>query len=348
MIPYHLRHVLRGILIRALISGTVTAFYMYLFVHRDLISIATGLFIGGLILILLEIYSMTLFERYIKRKNLTIVLTVNTLVYALTILAIAILGVGVFYLNSRFSLLFSNIAAIKGYFLAGLAFGLLVSLGFNFVSIVSTIIGRNTLARLFLGRYRKPHEVERIVMFLDVRSSTTLAERIGHAAFLSLMNDFFYDLSVPVLRTGGEIYKYVGDEAIVVWKMKRGLKDAACIRCFFMLHDRLKGAAAKYLKNYGIIPEFKAGMHCGPVISGEMGYHKREIAYMGDVMNTAARIQQECNTYGTGLLVSADLIEKMNLPAEFTLTDLGQVQLRGKNREIQLYSLNRQVFSESV
>ena len=43
------------------------------------------------------------------------------------------------------------------------------------------------------------------------------------------------------------------------------------------------------------MPEFKAGMYCGKVVSGEMGSTKMEIAFLEDVINTTARIEEECN-----------------------------------------------------
>ncbi|MFP4365353.1 MAG: hypothetical protein ACLFR1_15935 [Spirochaetia bacterium] len=61
-------------------------------------------------------------------------------------------------------------------------------------------------------------------MFLDLTSSTAIAERIGHVQFLSLLRDFFMDVSEAVIAHGGEIYKYVGDEAIILWDREKGVK----------------------------------------------------------------------------------------------------------------------------
>jgi len=53
--------------------------------------------------------------------------------------------------------------------------------------------------------------------------------------------------------------------------------------------------AAYYLSKYGRVPVFKAGIHGGKVMALEVGSVKKELAYLGDIVNTTARIQGECN-----------------------------------------------------
>lgn len=62
---------------------------------------------------------------------------------------------------------------------------------------------------------------------------------------------------------------------------------------------------------YGLVPEFKAGAHSGEVIAAEIGDLKKGIVFSGDVLNTAARIQGECNRLGRRLLVSRELMEQL-------------------------------------
>ena len=52
-------------------------------------------------------------------------------------------------------------------------------------------------------------------MFLDMRSSTTIAEKLGHERFYALLNELFHEISQPVLQTKAEIYQYVGDEVVL-------------------------------------------------------------------------------------------------------------------------------------
>lgn len=95
------------------------------------------------------------------------------------------------------------------------------------------------------------------------------------------------------------------------------------------------------MSKYGIVPEFKAGLHGGTAITGELGYSRREIAFMGDVLNTTARIEEACKTYEKDLLVSKDLINQLNGMEQYDLQEIGSVKLRGKEQEITLLAVNR-------
>jgi adenylate cyclase len=187
--------------------------------------------------------------------------------------------------------------------------------------------------------YRNPIEVDRVFMFLDIKSSTTIAEQIGHIKFLSLVNDFFYDIVEPVRQTRGEIYKYVGDEAIITWKTKDAIKESNCIQCFFLIQEVIEKRRDYYLKKYGLVPEFKAGLHGGLSVTGELGYTKREIAYMGDVLNTTARIEEACKIYNEPILISENLMEQMIQQEKYKFTKVGKEKLRGKEQEMALFKL---------
>jgi len=199
-----------------------------------------------------------------------------------------------------------------------------------------TLLGKNYLIKIFAGKYNRPFEEDRIFMFLDLKSSTSIAEKLGHKRFLSLLNDFFYDLAEPVVATKGQIYKYVGDEAIVTWKIKRAKVSGDPIGCFFQLKKQISKKSSGYLEKYGLIPEFKAGMHGGIVVTGEMGFIKKEIAYLGDVLNTTARIESACNEFGAELIVSDTVLSRLNLGGVYKITHLGSIKFRGKENAVEV------------
>jgi adenylate cyclase len=84
---------------------------------------------------------------------------------------------------------------------------------------------------------------------------------------------------------------------------------------------------------------FRAGLHCGPVVIGEMGTIKREIALIGDAMNTAARIVDSCRDNGEAVIVSAALLQQLTIPPGIAARALGPIQLRGKKSPIELFAL---------
>jgi adenylate cyclase len=109
--------------------------------------------------------------------------------------------------------------------------------------------------------------------------------------------------------------------------------------CFAAL-DRLAERGPAYERDFGCCADFRAGLHCGSVVIGELGYLKKEIALIGDSMNTAARIQEACRDTGCRVLASAALIERISaLPAGVTRRSLGPLPMRGKEQPIALYAL---------
>ena len=222
-------------------------------------------------------------------------------------------------------------------------FGLLVVASFlvNFGLQLRRVLGPETLRALFLGTYRRPRREERAFVFLDLTDSTAWAERLGPLRFTDFKNDFFADVAEPVLATGGRIVQYVGDEVMVAWPMARALKDAAPLRFYFLVEDRVAARAERYRVRYGEVPRFKAGVHGGWVVTAEVGDLKRDIVHSGDVVNTAARIEGECRPRGCRLLVSDELCGRMPALAATVRTDLGPAALRGKSEPVGLVSVER-------
>ncbi|GAB3667992.1 adenylate/guanylate cyclase domain-containing protein [Echinicola sediminis] len=203
---------------------------------------------------------------------------------------------------------------------------------------VKLYFGGNNLWQLFSGKFYTPREEERIFMFLDLQSSTAHAERLGHIQYSKLIQNCFNDLGI-VAENEAEIYQYVGDEAILTWKLKEGLKDHNCLKAFFNFKQQLLKRKDYYAKNYDCLPHFKGGIHAGIVTVTEVGKYKKEIAYHGDTINTAARIQGQCNALQQELLISESL-KKMIEDSGFSFEQMGSIALKGKEQSIVLYAVS--------
>ncbi len=203
---------------------------------------------------------------------------------------------------------------------------------------INLFFGSNNLRKLFTGRYYTPRDEERVFMFIDLKDSTSHAERLGHIAYSKLIQDCFVDLGV-VVENEAEIYQYVGDEAILTWKKKDGIKDQNCLKAYYNFRDQLEGRKEYYSKTYDCMPQFKAGAHSGIITVTEVGKYKKEIAYHGDTINTAARIQGKSKELGKELLISEELKNEVeSLGFDFEL--LGKVELKGKEKELAIFSVN--------
>lgn len=194
-----------------------------------------------------------------------------------------------------------------------------------------------------LGRYYKPRQELRIFMFLDMRSSTTIAEKLGHVRYFELLNDVYADITDPVVYSEGEVYQYIGDEVSVTWKLHKGIRGQRCIRCFFTIRRKLEQRSAHYQERYGLVPQFKAGFHYGEVTTGEVGLVKKETIFSGDVVNTAARIQNSCNDHGVDNLMSKELLDLLRLPSRtYTTRHIGEIPLKGKTNSVSLWTIGLQ------
>ncbi|MBN2077529.1 MAG: adenylate/guanylate cyclase domain-containing protein [Spirochaetes bacterium] len=273
----------------------------------------------------------------IRKFSIGIIIVSRTLIYSLVIVASYILSnVIVFPLDT---LLYDIRNYLAPTFVAAVVSILTIMLFIN----VNRLLGQKVFIRLLVGLYHRPVTERRIFMFLDLASSTALAEEMGDRAFHSFLNDFFFDATRPIVECKGEIYKYVGDEIIVTWTMKNGIKKGNCIECFFLIEEAVARMADRYRGKYGSVPRFTAGVHCGEAVIGEMGDYKREVAFLGDAVNTTARIQSECRHRERGLIVSGDLRDELagrGLEG-YAFENLGAMVLRGKKREVELCSVTR-------
>ncbi len=205
-----------------------------------------------------------------------------------------------------------------------------------FFLLVNDRFGKGMLWRFIRGKYHHPKEEYRAFMFLDIKSSTTLGEKLGHTRYFALLNDFFEDLTDPILEYNGEIYQYVGDEVVITWNERHFHK---VIPCFFEILSKIEDKQSHYLSKYGEEVKFKAGAHLGYVTVGEVGVSKREIVYSGDVLNTAARIQSKCNELGQSLLISEALLNKSKLSSTYSHRHLADILLRGKEQIVPIYAV---------
>lgn len=288
---------------------------------------------------LLELFAFQRIQMRFRRWSFTKMLIIKTLLYTAVIYSVTLsiiipAGFVEGHKLSEIPALLSSMSQLVLVLYTLIIYGLLV-----FFLQVNHLLGEGVLWKFIRGKYHKPREEERIFMFLDMKSSTTIAEQLGHVRFYALLNDLFHEISFPVLQTKAEIYQYVGDEVVLTWEVDDGLENSNCLKTFFMFQERLEKNSESYLKNFGLRPQFKAGLHFGKVISAQIGDLKREIVYNGDVVNTTARIQSECNTYQRDCLVSGALMDRLKNMNGFRWEKIGAVTFRGKETQVELYSV---------
>ena len=208
---------------------------------------------------------------------------------------------------------------------------------------LTRLIGSRVLFNVALGRYRTPVREARVLMFLDLANSTSLAESMGELRVQGLLTRFFFDIDGAIVAHGGEVHAYVGDEVIVTWPLDERMSGGRCIECVFAIADSITEHADSYRQEFGTVPSFRAGLHAGHVVISECGSSRRQLAYFGDTVNVTARLQEHCKEVGRNLLVSADLLRDMKLKPAFAVEAFGEVRLRGRAAAIEVFSVDRRI-----
>lgn len=190
---------------------------------------------------------------------------------------------------------------------------------------------------ILLGKYLHPKIEKRIVMFIDLKDSTPIAEKLGHQQYFRFIREFIYHVSNALIEQGGSIYQYVGDEVVVSWIFNQK-NPRRCMDALIEARKNLQRKGEHFRRIFGVIPEFRVGIHLGDVTVGEIGVIKKDIAMSGDTMNTTARIRGACSELNQKFIVSKDFKENVDLK-EWQIESLGIVELKGKNQGIELFSL---------
>jgi class 3 adenylate cyclase len=223
--------------------------------------------------------------------------------------------------------------------IVGIAFVMSILIGA--ASEMTRLIGSRVLLNFILGRYRRPTREQRVLLFLDLVGSTSLAESMGELRMHQLLTRFFFDIDAAILAYRGEVHAYVGDEVIVTWPVTARMTERRYLDCFFAIQDSISDKADLYRNEFGLVPNFRAGLHAGPVVISECGDSRRQVAYFGDTVNVAARLQEHCKEVGRALLVSADLLRLVNPGRELVVEALGPTQLRGRAAAVEVFAIER-------
>jgi len=280
----------------------------------------------------------------LRRKSFGAIIIIKTFLY---LIAMLLSQAAVFAIYHVFSIM--SVEIIVGmqqdvsisYMISMSFYFVFVILLINFILQINRKFGYGVLFSMIIGKYHKPRKERRIFMFLDMKDSTGNAERLGHYDYSRLIQSCIHDLTDLIIRYKAQVYQYVGDEVVLTWKTKKGVKDFNCINLYYAFEQRLTHRRTYYAKHYNAVPAFKVGLDEGTITVTEVGDIKREIAYHGEVLHTAARLEKMCNNLKKNVLVTQNLIS--NLPPEdgFDREFMGEFQLRGKEHSEKVFGINR-------
>jgi adenylate cyclase len=295
------------------------------------VGVSSGLLIGTPIVLWLLLGVESELGRWLKRLPLFLYLAINSVVMS----AILIAGhIASYHLVWPYSGPFLDDPDLVTSFLFSIALVMTVSVAVE----LRRLIGPGVFGAVLAGSYRHPRRESRIFLLLDLVGSTGIAERLGPERFLAFLDRWIHGLTEPLLVSQGRIYRYIGDEVILTWEWTA---DAPARALAFAADAAaaIAGAAQSWQRDFGIVPRMRLALHGGPVVAGEIGDVKREITFLGDTLNTAARIAQEARHHEGLVLASAEAIAGVRLPVGLIAREVGPVQLRGKAEPVALVLL---------
>ena len=190
---------------------------------------------------------------------------------------------------------------------------------------------------ILVGRYINPKIERRIVMFIDLKDSTPIAEQLGHKVYFTFIREFIAAISMALLENNGIIYQYVGDEIVVSWRDRKN-NSMRCMQSIIASRRAIQKRSEQFRRQFGMVPEFRVGIHVGEVTVGEIGIIKKDLAMSGDTMNTTARIRTACSELNQKFIASKDFIDDLDLK-EWQAESLGTIDLKGKSNGIELFAL---------
>lgn len=320
-------------------QGVYTTFsYEYSFASFVVVG---GVWVGAIYGFLVAIGEYFLYSKIFKKTNYKWILVIG-MIYFFVAFSIAQSYVLLIFDDNTGTNFISNVNFFELYtypfFWIKLVFTVLLSIGALLVQISTSFLGSETTLSLLLGKYETPKEEQRIIMFIDMVSSTAIAEKIGNEKFMRLIQECFRDLSYSAQKNNAQIEKYVGDEVILTWKNEKDADN--CLQFFFDFQNTLYRRKEFYEKSFGFHPKFRAGAHIGQMIIGQIGSGKMELTFLGDVVNSCARIQAKCGELNCKLLIS-DLLSNYVSDNKFRKEDHGKIELRGKNEALRLIEIQK-------
>lgn len=174
---------------------------------------------------------------------------------------------------------------------------------------------------------------EMTILFSDIHGFTTLAEFLTPEECYLLINSYLQYIEPAISKNHGFIDKYMGDAILALFDKP----DHALLAAIHMQQN-----LANYNKNCaGLSPlEVSIGLHTGEVMLGIVGVPGRlQGTVISDAVNLASRIQGLTVLYGSAVIVSQDLIDKLSNKEQYTFRFLGKFKLKGKNREVPVYDV---------
>ncbi|HZG78902.1 MAG TPA: adenylate/guanylate cyclase domain-containing protein, partial [Paenibacillus sp.] len=196
-----------------------------------------------------------------------------------------------------------------------------------------TYLNKGSLDELTLDDHVR---LDMTVMFSDIRSFTTLSERLTPEENLRFLNSYLSRMEPSVEAFGGFIDKFIGDSIMALFGTSA---DDAVRSALHMLNALREYNLGRLRAGYEPI-RIGIGLNSGPLLLGIVGGGRRlQGTVIGDAVNVASRVEHLNKSYGTTLLLTGNTVDRLEDPSRYALRRIDTVQVRGRQREERIYEL---------
>jgi adenylate cyclase len=186
------------------------------------------------------------------------------------------------------------------------------------------------------------HEEYVVAMFVDMRGSTALGERVLAYDVVFILNRFFTELSSALTASHGHYAQFAGDGLMALYGLEPERKSRACTDALAGAQEmfrRIENLNQQLQREFGETVQMGIGIHGGDAIVGTMGPPKTPLlTAVGDNINIAARLESQTKVLGCDLIVSVQTLEAEGI--DYAAGKVQEVEVRGRDNQVKVCSFN--------
>jgi len=179
-----------------------------------------------------------------------------------------------------------------------------------------------------------------VVLFSDIRSFTEMAEKLEPEEVVEFLNQYMTLMVRCIITSKGFVDKYIGDSIMAVWGAPVGTGNDAfyAVNAALMMRNELIEFNRERSEKGKDIIHIGCGIHCGPVLSGQIGSEDRmEYTVIGDTVNIASRIESLNKAFATDILITEETAGRV--AGIFRLEPMQQIKVSGKNDAMRIFAV---------
>jgi len=184
-------------------------------------------------------------------------------------------------------------------------------------------------------------EVEATILFSDIRSFTTISEKIGSPdRLIHMLNAYMTPMVDNIVSHKGTIDKFIGDAIMAYWNAPVKVENHAdkAVKSAIEQIEMLESVNAVITPEYDVEIAIGIGVHTGIVTAGDMGSEGRsDYTIIGDNVNLASRLEGLTKQYGAQVLISHATF--LSLSKEYRIRSIDLVEVKGKSEAVEIHEV---------